>query len=399
MDTEKDTQADGAASSQEQLAGVRSRIDAIDDQLLDLLNERSRLSMQVGRIKAGEKSNIFKPQREIEILKRLTADNPGPLPEKALKTIWREIFSSSRSLQRPLRVAFLGPEGTFSYFAGVEYLGHSATYHSCSNIPAVFEEVNAGTCDLGVVPLENSLQGTVGVSFDLFLRYHVTIQAELFSRISHCLLSTEEKLADIRTVYSHPQGLAQCSTWLRAHLPQAVVVPLASTAQAAHRALDEPGTASIGNGNLADMLRLNILARRIEDESGNWTRFVIIASENSTKKLGAARGARPGADPAELKTSMLFTLPDQPGALSGILDLLAQNSINMCKLESRPLRGEVWHYAFFADVDCDLLLPEHSALLKELSSRCMNFRLLGTYERGPQLDRVSNPDDEPSVTL
>jgi len=399
MDTEKDTQAEGAASSQEQLAGVRSRIDAIDDQLLELLNERSRLSMQVGRIKAGEKSNIFKPQREIEILKRLSADNSGPLPEKALKTIWREIFSSTRSLQRPLRVAFLGPEGTFSYFAGVEYLGHSATYHSCSNIPAVFEEVNAGTCDLGVVPLENSLQGTVGVSFDLFLKYHVTIQAELFSRISHCLLSTEEKLADIRTVYSHPQGLAQCSTWLRAHLPQAAVVPLASTAQAAHRALDEPGTASIGNGNLADMLRLNILARRIEDESGNWTRFVIIASENSTRKLGTARTSQPGTAPAELKTSMLFTLPDQPGALSGILDLLAQNSINMCKLESRPLRGEVWHYAFFADVDCDLLLPAHSALLMELSSRCMNFRLLGTYERGPQLDRVSNPDDEPSVTL
>ena len=180
MDTDKDRQGGDASSSQEQLAGVRNRIDAIDDRLLELLNERSRLSLQVGRIKAGEKSNIFKPQREIEILKRLSAGNPGPLPEKALKTIWREIFSSSRSLQRPLRVAFLGPEGTFSYFAGVEYLGHSATYHSCSNIPAVFEEVNAGTCDLGVVPLENSLQGTVGVSFDLFLKYPVTIQAELF---------------------------------------------------------------------------------------------------------------------------------------------------------------------------------------------------------------------------
>lgn len=399
MDTDKDRQGGDASSSQEQLAGVRNRIDAIDDRLLELLNERSRLSLQVGRIKAGEKSNIFKPQREIEILRRLSAGNPGPLPEKALKTIWREIFSSSRSLQRPLRVAFLGPEGTFSYFAGVEYLGHSATYHSCSNIPAVFEEVNAGTCDLGVVPLENSLQGTVGVSFDLFLKYPVTIQAELFSRISHCLLSTEEKLSEIRTVYSHPQGLAQCSTWLRAHLPQAVVVPLASTAQAAHRALEEPGTASIGNGNLAELLRLNILARRIEDEAGNWTRFVIIANENSTKKLGTVRSRKPGAAPAEVKTSMLFTLPDQPGALSGILDLLAQNHINMCKLESRPLRGECWHYAFFADVDCDLLLPEHDALLRELGNRCMNFRLLGTYERGPQLDGVSNPDNEPSVSL
>ena len=153
----------------------------------------------------------------------------------------------------------------------------------------------------------------------------------------------------------------------------------------------------IGNGNLAELLRLNILARRIEDEAGNWTRFVIIANENSTKKLGTGRSRKPGAAPAEVKTSMLFTLPDQPGALSGILDLLAQNHINMCKLESRPLRGECWHYAFFADVDCDLLLPEHDALLRELGNRCMNFRLLGTYERG--LDGVSNPDNEPSVSL
>ncbi len=387
-----DSTPGGQADSQVLLAEARRRIDAIDEKLLALLNERSNLSLQVGRIKAGEKSNIFKPQRETEILERLGALNQGPLPDKALKSIWREIFSASRSLQRPLRVAYLGPIGTFSYFAGAEYLGHSANFHSCGNIPQIFEEVEAGTCDLGVVPLENSLQGTVGVSFDLFIKHSVVIQAELFSRISHCLLSGGDSLAEIKTVYSHPQALAQCAQWLRAHLPGAGLVPLDSTAAAARRALEEPGTASIGNGNLAEMLRMNILARRIEDEPGNWTRFVVIASEASTKKLGALPSVK-GAVPNAFKTSMLFSLQDRPGSLSEVLDLLAQNKVNMRKLESRPLKGHCWRYVFFCDVEQDLLQPEHAELLEHLAATCMNFRILGSYHAGPQMDQSWNPDD------
>ncbi|MDO5538009.1 MAG: chorismate mutase, partial [Desulfovibrionaceae bacterium] len=247
----------GMASHEAMLAGTRARIDELDLKLLELLNERSALSKEVGRIKAGGKSAVFKPHREEEILKRLSAHNRGPLPEAALHAIWREIFSSSRSLQNPLRVAYLGPEGTFSYFAGVEYLGHSASFRACNDLQQVFEEVNATTCDLGVVPLENSLQGTVGVSFDLFSKFPVVIQAELYSHISHCLLTAEDSFSAIRTVYSHPQPLAQCSMWLRSHLPQAKLVPVESTAAAAQKVVGNPGTASIGNGHLAEMHRLN----------------------------------------------------------------------------------------------------------------------------------------------
>ena len=387
-----DTEQAAQPSREELLSRTRARIDEVDERILELLNERSSLSREVGRIKAGEKSTIFKPQREEEILARLSSRNQGPLPEAALRSIWREIFSSSRSLQRPLRVAYLGPEGTFSYFAGVEYLGHSAHFHACTDLPAVFEEVNAGNCDLGVVPLENSLQGTVGISFDLFLKFPVCIQAELFSRISHCLLSQEESFSAIHTVYSHPQPLSQCAFWLRGHLPAAALIPTESTAAAARKALETPGSAAIGNGNLADMLRLNILAKRIEDAPGNWTRFVIIAREGSQNRLGSLP-LHKGSLSDHSKTSILFTTPDKPGALSSVLNLFAHHDINMRKLESRPMLGQCWKYVFFADVEDDLTRPEYRDILLELSGLCNNFRVLGSYLTGPQLDRVWGPED------
>lgn len=214
-----------SADPAHRLSAIRKEIDRVDQDLLALFNRRAALSLEVGRIKAHEPGIIFKPLREREVLDGLAAQNSGPLPEEHLRAIWREIFSSSRALQRAQNVAYLGPEGTFSYFAGVEYLGHAARFHPCGDIAQVFEEVSAGRCELGVVPLENSLQGTVGVSFDLFLKHEVFIQAELFSRISHCLLSNAPTLAAVRTVYSHPQPLAQCGGWLRAHLPNAGLVP------------------------------------------------------------------------------------------------------------------------------------------------------------------------------
>ncbi|MBO6170901.1 MAG: chorismate mutase, partial [Desulfovibrio sp.] len=236
MDARTPSRPDAAPSGPaERLAAIRREIDATDTELLGILNRRAALSLEVGRIKAGEPGIIFKPLREKEVLDNLVARNPGPLPEGHLRAVWREILSSSRALQRPQNVAYLGPEGTFSYFAGVEYLGHAAHFRPCSDIARVFEEVAGGQCELGVVPLEKSLQGTVGVSFDLFLRHDVYIQAELFSRISHCLLSNAPSLAHVRTVYSHPQPLAQCGGWLRTHLPGAALIPVESTAAAARR--------------------------------------------------------------------------------------------------------------------------------------------------------------------
>lgn len=385
----------GADGSQ-RLAAIRKEIDTVDQELLRLFNRRAELSVEVGRIKATEPGIIFKPMREREVLDGLAAKNPGPLPEEHLRAIWREIFSSSRALQRPQNVAYLGPEGTFSYFAGVEYLGHAASFHPCGDIAQIFEEVCSGQCELGVVPLENSLQGTVGVSFDLFLKYEVFIQAELFSRISHCLLSNAPTLAAVRTVYSHPQPLAQCGGWLRAHLPGAALIPVESTAAAAQRAANQPDAAAIGHGKLADMLGLGVLARRIEDEPGNWTRFVIIGPKSAQVPQGAEPRPTPGGCNGADKTSLLFTLPDKAGSLSTVLDLLAGHEINMRKLESRPLRGQCWKYVFFADVESDLEDPRHPALLERLRNACTSFRILGSYPTGPQLDRMSLSGDDAS---
>lgn len=384
-------------NADERLSVIRHEIDAVDQDLLELFNRRAALSREVGRIKAGAPGIIFRPVREKEVLDSLAARNPGPLPEDHLRAIWREIFSSSRALQRPQNVAYLGPEGTFSYFAGLEYLGHAATFHPCNDIAQVFEEVASGQCELGVVPLENSLQGTVGVSFDLFLKHEVFIQAELFSRISHCLLSNAPSLAAVRTVYSHPQPLAQCGTWLRTHLPNAGLVPVESTAAAAQRAAQGPDqghTAAIGHGKLADLMGLGTLAGRIEDEPGNWTRFVIIGPKNSAAQSGKMQNPQPGHGGAD-KTSLLFTLPDKAGALSRVLDLMAGHGINMRKLESRPLRGQCWKYVFFADVESDLEDPRHADLLVQLGHACTGFRILGSYPTGPQLDRLDLHTDEP----
>ncbi|MDR1659981.1 MAG: prephenate dehydratase [Desulfovibrio sp.] len=379
--TESRVNAGSSPDPAERLAAIRAEIDAADAALLDLLNRRASLSLEVGSIKKGMGPGVFKPLREREVLESLVRRNAGPLPADHLRAVWREIFSSSRALQRPQSVAYLGPEGTFSYFAGVEYLGHAVSFHPCGDIAGVFEEVSSGQCDLGVVPLENSLQGTVGVSFDFFLNHDVFIQAELFSRISHCLLSNAPSLAAIGTVYSHPQPLAQCGGWLRAHLPKAALVPVESTAAAARSAAGNEGAAAIGHRKLSDMLALGILARRIEDLSDNWTRFVIIGPKAASQSLPAPR-----TDGAADKTSLLFTLPDKAGALSGVLALLADSDINMRKLESRPLRGQNWRYVFFADVESDLTARRHAALRARLENVCTSFRILGAYPAGPRLE-------------
>ncbi|MBD5553064.1 MAG: prephenate dehydratase [Desulfovibrio sp.] len=377
---------DGAAKD-ERLREIRNEIDAVDHELLRLFNARAALSREVGAIKAGSQDLIFQPQREAELLDRLAAVNPGALPDEHLRHIWREILSSSRALQRPQDVAYLGPEGTFSYFAGLEYLGRSARFHPCKDIAQIFEEVSGGNCELGVVPLENSLQGTVGVSFDLFLRHEVEIEAELYSRISHCLLSHAPSLAAITRVYSHPQPLAQCSTWLRAHLPHAELVPVESTSAAARLAAQEETAAAIGNCRLAAMLDLDILSRGIEDEQGNWTRFVIIAPRKSRPENISQAGEA-------AKSSLLFTLLDKPGTLATVLELLARNKVNMRKLESRPQRGQPWRYVFFCDVESDLRNPRYKPLLEELAQNCTSFRILGSYPMGPQLDRINSEKED-----
>ncbi|WP_243312440.1 prephenate dehydratase [Fundidesulfovibrio agrisoli] len=352
---------------------IREAIDAADKQLLELLNKRAAYSLEVGRLKAGSNEPVFKPFREKEVLEKLTRANPGPLPNEHLRAIYREILSSSRRLQRTQKVAYLGPEGTFSYFAASSYLGASADFQPCSGIDEVFEAVSLRDAELGVIPLENSLQGTVGQSLDMFLRHDVYIQAEMYCKISHSLLSKGTDLSRIEEVYSHPQPLAQCGAWLKAHLPLARVIPTESTAAAARRVVYNPKAAAIGHVKLSEMLGLNVLATRIEDLPDNWTRFLVIGpSETKT-------GSRD-------KTSILFTLPDKPGALSAVLSRLAGEGINMTKLESRPLRGEKWKYVFFADLQCDLGADQFQAVVSDLRHELHSLRILGSYPTGPHLD-------------
>ena len=355
------------------LDSVREGIDTVDGQLLTLLNRRAALSIEVGRLKADSDEPVFKPFREKELLEKLVRENPGPLPDEHLRAVYREIMSSSRRLQRTQKVAYLGPEGTFSYFAAVSYLGRSADFEPRATIDGVFEAVSLRDAELGVIPLENSLQGTVGQSLDLFLRHDVFIQAELYSKISHALLSKGTDISRIEEVYSHPQPLGQCGGWLRAHLPTARIVPTDSTAAAASRVLYNPKAAAIGHVKLSEMLGLNILASRIEDLPDNWTRFLVIGP-SETKS-----GNRD-------KTSILFTLPDKPGALSMVLSKLAVAGINLTKLESRPLRGEKWKYVFFADLECDLSLGEFGKMVSELRHELHSLRILGSYPAGPYLD-------------
>lgn len=371
------------SSSTQRLTEIRTQIDDLDERILDLLNKRASLSREVGQLKSDSLDIVFKPFREKEVLSRLNALSPGILPEDHLRAIYREILSSSRRLQQPQTVAYLGPEGTFTHLAGLEYLGRSMDFSPCPTLHDVFLTVASRKADLGVIPLENSLQGSVGQSLDLFLQYNVYIHAELFSRISHALLATHADLSSVRTVYSHPQALAQCSGWLRTNVPQASVIPTESTAAAAAQAEREgDGSASIGHPRLVERYGLKAVALDIQDLPDNWTRFLVIGP---TPTVGSSRD----------KTSLLFTTPDRPGALAAILNLLADQGLNLTKLESRPLKGEKWKYVFFMDVECDLSQEQYENTMNNLTSLCHTMRVLGSYPTGPHLYGAGMVQEQP----
>jgi chorismate mutase/prephenate dehydratase len=367
----------------QRLTTIRDHIDELDKGIVDLLNKRAALSREVGELKSRSLDVVFKPFREKEVVDRLSHLSSGILPDDHLRAIYREILSSSRRLQQPQCVAYLGPEGTFTHQAALEYLGQSMDFMPCPTLHDVFLAIASRKADLGVIPLENSLQGSVGQSLDLFLQYPVYIHAELYSRISHALLSVSTDLAQVRTVYSHPQALDQCAGWLRANLPQATIVPVDSTGAAARRTEQEgPGTAAIGHPRLLERYILKAVALDIQDLPDNWTRFFIIGPTPTTAS---------GRD----KTSLLFTTPDKPGALAAILNLLAAQGLNLTKLESRPLKGEKWKYVFFMDVESDLSQDHYETTMRNLSELCHTMRILGSYPTGPQLFGGTNFKENP----
>ena len=356
------------------LADLRREISVLDDELLVLLNRRAAVSLEVGRLKGQSGDAVFQPGREREILDRLQAENAsrnGALPSGHIVPIWREILASSRALQQTPHVAFLGPEGTFSHMAALECLGHSLEARPQATIRDVFRAVGDGACALGLVPLENSIQGSIGKSFDLFSEFRVHIAAEHYSRITLALMGRAPATDAVRRVCSHPQPLGQAGVWLRTSLPGIPLVPVESTAAAARLALEEPETAAIGHPDLASLLGLPILAENLEDSPLNRTRFAVIAPGAPSSPAGE-----------NLKTSILFTVPHVPGSLSRVLAVPADAGINLSKLESRPMPGAAWQYVFFADMACNLLLPAQAGVLAALRSACQSLRVLGVYPPG-----------------
>ncbi|PID73713.1 MAG: prephenate dehydratase [Desulfobacterales bacterium] len=353
------------------LLELRNGIDAIDNRLLELINHRLELVQEVGRIKASRGRQVRDSAREQQIFSRLLSLNDGPLDERVLKQLFTQIMAASRQLQRPHRIAFLGPEATFTHIAAMRYFGHSVCYLPRPDIRDVFLEVEKNTCHYGVVPVENSIEGAVNHTLDLFFESDLKICAELYQPISHDLLSTTGRLKDIRVIYSHPQPFSQCRCWLRKYLPDVRLSECSSTARAARKAAGEEGAAAIASSEAARLYSLEVAASRIEDIARNTTRFLTIGKDDVH---------RTGND----KTSLMFVTGHVPGALYQILRPVAESRLNMLKLESRPTRCQNWSYFFFMDIEGHLEDEAVSKALVEMKKLCMYMKILGSYPKAEE---------------
>ncbi len=347
---------------------LRSGIDGVDKQLMTLLSKRARLAHKIGRLKKSLGTAIYVPSREKQIFDRLAKLNLGPYNNTAIHAIFREIISATRALEEPIRVAFLGPEATFTHMAAVEHFGQSAAFAAKQDIATVFRDVETGSADFGVVPIENSTEGVVNYTLDTIVGSDLKICSEVIIAVGQQLMSAEKDLSQIRTVYSHPQALAQCRTWLLKNLPKAELVSTDSTAAAAERATRESGVAALASSLAANTYGLNILAKNVQDLVNNQTRFLI---------LGEHEASKTGKD----KTSIAFVTKDQPGILYHLLRHIAVAKINLTKIESRPLKTRAWEYMFFIDLDGHVNDTRVKKALEKMKKECVTFRILGSYPR------------------
>jgi chorismate mutase/prephenate dehydratase len=353
----------------ERLGEVRRQIDAIDGELLRLLSERARCAQRVAEVKqaAGE-TTFYRPEREAQVLRRVVADNTGPLTADAVTHIFREIMSACLALERPLTVAYLGPPGTFSQDATHKHFGQAVSSLPQATIEQVFREVDAGAADYGVVPIENSTEGAVTHTLDLFATSSLKVCGEVELAVHQQLLSRAADLSTVRIVYSHAQSLAQCRRWLAAHLPGVRTEAVSSNAEAARRVAGEAGAAAIAGESAGRLYDLSCLAANIEDEPGNTTRFLVIGKQDTQPS---------GRD----KTSLLLSTGNRPGALAGLLEPLRRHGISMTRIESRPARTGRWQYVFFIDIEGHVQdAPVQQALteLREVTALC---KVLGAYPR------------------
>jgi len=357
------------------LESIRERIDGIDAQLHTLINERARLAQQVGISKhaAGHTVDFYRPEREAQVLRMAIERNRGergPLRDEEIVRLFREIMSACLAQQEPLKVAFLGPEGTFTQQAVHKQFGHSVRALPLTSIEEVFHEVEAGTADFGVVPIENSSEGTVNNTLDMFLTSPLGICGEVELRVHHNLMGQMTALGDVQRVCAHPQALAQCRGWLSENLPGVERVPVSSNAEGARRARDEEGTAAIAPMAAAELYALNVLVPEIEDRADNTTRFLVL-------------GRKPFPPSGQDKTTLLVSgaHTDAPGALFRLLEPLAKHAISMTRIESRPSRRRKWDYVFFIDVEGHAASEPLATALGQLKGQASLCRVLGSYPR------------------
>jgi chorismate mutase/prephenate dehydratase len=364
--------ARGATPAAAGLENIRVSIDAIDASIHSLLNERARFAQLVGISKSasGKAVDFYRPERESEVLRLALKRNEGPLRDEEIVRLFREIMSACLAQQDPLKVAFLGPEGTFTQAAVLKHFGSSVRALPLPAIDEVFHEVEGGVADFGVVPIENSSEGTVNHTLDMFLTSGLKICGEVELRISHYLMGKMSGLDAVKRVCAHPQALAQCRGWLDDQLPEADRVGVSSNAEGARRARDERGTAAIAGRAAAEIYGLNLLANEIEDRQDNTTRFLVIG-----RKLFSASGA----DRTTLLVSTSGT--DDAGALFRLLEPFAQHRVNMTRIESRPSRKRKWDYVFFIDVEGHVSDAPVAQALAEMQMRASLFKVLGSYPR------------------
>src|SRR6516164_4927823 len=348
------------------LRSLRTQIDRLDLQILKLVNERASVAAEIGKYKNEAGGEVFSPAREEEVLQNVVEATKGPLDEGTIKAIFREIMSGSRALQKVIKVAYLGPEYSFSHLAAVERFGQAVEFMRVGSIAAVFEEVNRSHTDFGVVPLENSTDGRVADTLDMFMRLpQLKISAEVRLRIHHNLLANCEQ-QEIRRVYSKPQALARCRNWLSKNLPHADMKDVSSTAVAAQLAQQEPGAAGVASRQAAVKYGLRILFNDIEDYPHNETRFAVI---------GHQEAARSGSD----KTALMFKVPHAPGSLVNALDVFKSNKLNLTWIESFPAKNGTKEYMFFVDFEGHVEDPKVKRAISTLTSQCEQLTILGSF--------------------
>ncbi len=355
----------------EGIGKVREGIDTIDSRIVSLLKERIDYAKQIGNFKKEEKRAKWDPKRERQIYERLLEENSGIFPEKALRSIFHEIITTCRLSQKKAEVAYLGPEATFTHLAGVKYFGNSATYTPTESIDDVFSNVEKNRVTYGIVPVENSIEGSVFSTLDSFMKYRVQICGEVRLEISHNLVCRSGNMEDIQTVASHAQPLAQCREWLRKNMPSIPTLPVFSTGAAAQMAANNPNIGAIASSLAIKTYELQVVVNGIEDYRGNTTRFLVLGKKSPTPS---------GAD----RTSLLIGLMDKPGALNEVLTILSEEGINLAKIESRPIKGKQWKYLFFLDMMGHMGNEDIKRGCERLKELCSYYEWLGSYPSGEE---------------